>query len=119
MAPDGDMDELYERLVAGLNDLGLVCIHVVDHSSMGAPAVSPALKAKIRATFNGKYILSGGYDLARANDDLDANRGDLVAFGRLFIANADLVRDLESGHPLTAPDAGTFYTAGEKGYTDY
>jgi N-ethylmaleimide reductase len=62
---------------------------------------------------------TGGYDLARANADLDANRGDLVAFGRPFIANPDLVRELESGQPLTAPDPTTFYTAGEKGYTDY
>jgi N-ethylmaleimide reductase len=86
---------------------------------MGAPAVSAALKAKIRAAFTGKYILSGGYDLARANADLDANRGDLVAFGRPFIANPDLIRELKSGHLLTAPDSSTFYTAGEKGYTDY
>jgi N-ethylmaleimide reductase len=119
MAPDADMDLLYERLVAGLNDLGLASIHVVDHSSMGAPAVSPDVKAKIRATFKGRYILSGGYDLARANADLDANRGDLVAFGRPFIANPDLVFKLRSGRALTAPDSSTFYTAGEKGYTDY
>jgi N-ethylmaleimide reductase len=119
MEPDADMDLVYERLVAGLNDIGLVCIHVVDHSSMGAPAVSPALKAKIRAAFKGKYILSGGYDLVRANADLDANRGDLVAFGRPFIANPDLVHELQTGHALAAPDASTFYTAGEKGYTDY
>jgi N-ethylmaleimide reductase len=119
MAPDALMDALYEHLIAGLNEIGLVCIHVVDHSSMGAPAVSSELKARIRAAFTGKYILSGGYDLARANADLDANRGDLVAFGRPFIANPDLVRELESGQPLTAPDPTTFYTAGEKGYTDY
>jgi N-ethylmaleimide reductase len=120
MAPDNQMESLYEGLIAGLNDIGLVCIHVVDHSSMGAPAVSPALKARIRAAFNGRYILSGGYDAARANADLAANRGDLVAFGRPFIANPDLVSELASGHALlAAPDASTFYTAGERGYTDY
>jgi N-ethylmaleimide reductase len=119
MSPDADIDELYEGLIAGLDDIGLVYIHVVDHSSMGAPAVNPALKARIRAAFNGRYVLSGGYDLARANADLDAKRGDLVAFGRPFISNPDLVSDLRSGHALTAADASTFYTAGEKGYTDY
>ncbi len=119
MAPDAEMDALYERLIAGLNSVGLVYIHIVDHSSMGAPEVSPALKAKIRANFKGKYILSGGYDLARANADLGANRGDLVAFGRPFIGNPDLVQKLQSGTALTAPDSGTFYTPGEKGYTDY
>ena len=119
MAPDAEMDAMYEHLIAELNTIGLVYIHVVDHSSMGAPEVSPALKAKIRAAFKGKYILSGGYDLARANADLDAQRGDLVAFGRPFIANPDLVQRLTSGQALVEPDFNTFYTPGEKGYTDY
>jgi N-ethylmaleimide reductase len=118
-APDAEMDALYERLIAELNSVGLVYIHVVDHSSMGAPEVSPALKAKIRANFKGKYILSGGYEAARANADLDANRGDFVAFGRPFISNPDLVQKLQNGTALTAPDFSTFYTPGEKGYTDY
>jgi len=116
---DAEMDALYERLASELSSLGLVYIHVVDHSSMGAPEVSSTLKAKIRATFKGKYILSGGYDTARANADLDAKYGDLVAFGRPFISNPDLVQKLQSGAALTAPDFATFYTPGEKGYADY
>ncbi|MBI3223254.1 MAG: alkene reductase [Nitrosomonadales bacterium] len=119
MAPDAEMDALYERLVAELNGIGLVYIHVVDHSSMGAPEVSPALKASIRTAFKGRYILSGGYDLTRANADLTAGRGDLVAFGRPFISNPDLVQKLQLGSTLTAPDFNTFYTPGEQGYTDY
>ena len=116
---DEKMDALYLRLVGELNAVGLAYIHVVDHSSMGAPQVSPELKAKIRANFKGKYILSGGYDAARANADLDAQKGDLVAFGRPFISNPDLVAKLQSGAALTPPDMSTFYTPGEKGYTDY
>ena len=119
MAPDAEMDAMYEHLIAELNNIGLVYIHIVDHSSMGAPEPSPALRAKIRAQFKGKYILSGGYDLARANADLEAGRGDLVAFGRPFISNPDLVAKLQNGTALTAPDFDTFYTPGEKGYTDY
>jgi N-ethylmaleimide reductase len=118
-APDAKMDVMYLRLVEELNNIGLAYIHVVDHSSMGAPEVSPELKQKIRANFKGKYILSGGYDAARANADLDAQKGDLVAFGRPFISNPDLVQKLQNGAPLIAPDASTFYTPGEKGYTDY
>jgi N-ethylmaleimide reductase len=116
---DAEMDALYERLTVELSNLGLVYIHVVDHSSMGAPAVSATLKAKIRSTFKGKYILSGGYDAARASADLDAKLGDLVAFGRPFVSNPDLVQKLQNGTVLTAPDFSTFYTPGEKGYTDY
>lgn len=117
--PDAKMDALYLRLVEELNLIGLVYIHVVDHSSMGAPEVSAELKAKLRANFKGKYILSGGYDALRANADLDAQRGDLVAFGRPFISNPDLVSKLQSSAELTPPDMATFYTPGEKGYTDY
>jgi N-ethylmaleimide reductase len=117
--PDPEMDALYLRLIDELNALGLLYIHVVDHSAMGAPEVSPELKARIRAAFKGKYILSGGYDVTRANTDLDAQRGDLVAFGRPFISNPDLVAKLKSGQELVAPDFATFYTPGEKGYTDY
>jgi N-ethylmaleimide reductase len=116
---DAEMDALFEHLTTELNNLGLVYIHVVDHSSMGAPEVPPALKAKIRSAFKGKYILSGGYDATRANADLDANSGDLVAFGRPFISNPDLVQKLQNGTALTAPDFSTFYTPDEKGYTDY
>jgi N-ethylmaleimide reductase len=87
MAPDAETDALYLRLIEALNGIGLAYIHMVDHSSMGAPPVSEALKAKLRAAFKGRYILSGGYDAARAEADLDAEKGDLVAFGRPFIAN--------------------------------
>jgi N-ethylmaleimide reductase len=119
MTPDADMNVLYEKLVQELSDLGMAYIHVVDHSSMGAPPVSSELKAKIRQTFKGAYILSGGYDVVSANADLTANKGDLVAFGRPFISNPDLVEKLKTGNALTPPDADTFYTPGEKGYSDY
>lgn len=119
MVADAQTDELYTRLATELNRLGLVYVHIVDHSSMGAPAVSPTLKAKIRETFKGTYILSGGYDLARANEDLALKKGDLVAFGRPFISNPHLVEKLKAGKELLAPDFASFYTPGEKGYNDY
>ena len=62
-----------------LNALGLTYIHVFEHQAMSAPEVSKNLKAKRRKTFKGAYIMSGGYDAARANQDLAATRGDLVA----------------------------------------
>jgi N-ethylmaleimide reductase len=116
---DSEMDALYLKLIDELNKLGLAYIHIVDHSAMGAPPVNADLKAKLRANFKGLYIMSGGYDATRANTDLDANHGDLVAFGRPFISNPDLVNKFQNNLPLTAPDMDTFYTPGEKGYTDY
>ncbi len=116
---DAEMDALYASLSVELNAIGLTYIHVVDHQAMGAPEVSKTLKATLRKTFKGAYIMSGGYDATRASNDLDEKRGDLVAFGRPFISNPDLVQKLQSGAALTAYDMSTFYTPGKTGYTDY
>jgi N-ethylmaleimide reductase len=119
MASDPHQDDVYLRLASSIGGLGLAYLHIVDHSAMGAPGPGANLKLRLRDTYSGCLILSGGYDAARANADLVANRGDLVAFGRPFISNPDLVAKLQSGAALAAPDFDTFYTPGEKGYTDY
>lgn len=114
-----DVEATYLHLAKELSRVGLVYWHVVDHSSMGAPAVPESLKTAMRKAFYGAYLLSGGYDRPRAEADLAADKGDLVAFGRPFIANPDLVARLKSGAPLAAPSMDTFYTPGAAGYTDY
>lgn len=119
MVPDAETDALYLALTAELSKIGLVYVHIVDHSAMGAPPVSASLKQAIRAAFSGTYITSGGYDAARAGADLDAGVGDLVAFGRPFISNPNLVAKLQQGAALAPQDFATFYTPGPEGYTDY
>jgi len=119
MPPYDAMEADYTWLAQQLDARGPVYIHLVDHSSMGAPPVPDSMKAKFRTTFRGTLILSGGYDAVRAERDLAACKGELIAFGRPFLANPDLVARLKSGAPLNAPDFGTFYTPGAKGYTDY
>jgi N-ethylmaleimide reductase len=119
VSDDPATEELHESLARGLSQLGLAYIHIVDHQSLGAPEVKPSVKRKIREAFRGTVILSGGYDLARANADLAEGRGDLVAFGRPFLANPRLLSRLRNGSSLVAPDFATFYTPGEKGYADY
>jgi N-ethylmaleimide reductase len=96
-----------------------VYIHLVDHSPMGAPPVPDAMKAIFRKTFKRTLILSGGYDAARAESDLAAGKGDLIAVARPFLANPDLVARWSSSADVNAPDMATFYTPGPKGYTDY
>ena len=119
MTPYAEIEANYVHLAQELSRLGLVYLHLVGHSAMGAPAVDQGTVAKIREAFQGTLILSGGYDLARAKADLESGRADLIAFGRPFLANPDLVERLKSGMPLNAPDMATFYTPGEVGYTDY
>ena len=109
----------YLALVKSLSALGLLYIHLVDHSSMGAPPVPADFKLKLRAAFDGLFILSGGFDHASAEQALLDKRGDLIAFGRPFLANPDLVARMRKDAPLNTPDQATFYVPGAKGYTDY
>lgn len=119
MKADAHTEDLYERLAGDLQKIGILYVHIVDHSSMGAPEVTPSVKKKIRDNFKGVIILSGGYDAKRAEHDLNEKRGDLFAFGRPFISNPHLVSALKHKKHLTPADDKTFYSAGEKGYTDY
>lgn len=113
------MEADYTWLAQQLDARGLAYIHLVDHSAMGAPPVPDSIKAAFRSAFRGALILSGGYDAARAEGDLAAGKCDLVAVGRPFLANPDLVARWQTGAPLNAPDPATFYTPGAKGYIDY
>jgi N-ethylmaleimide reductase len=109
----------YLALVRALSTVGLLYVHLVDHEAMGAPPVPADFKLALREGFDGLFILSGGFDRARAEQALIEKRGDLVAFGRPFLANPDLVARMRQDAPLNAPDMATFYVPGAKGYTDY
>ena len=115
--------EQYVQLATGLGRLGLGYLHFVDHSALGAPSPDintvRAMTREFRDNGGGAIILSGGYDRERAETDLQEGAADLVAFGRPFIANPDLMERLRTGASLTLPDQATFYTSGKEGYTDY
>ena len=113
------VDETHVALAGRCKELGLAYMHIVDHEAMGAPAVPTAVKQKIREAFGGPIILSGGYDAERAEQDLQAGKGELVAFGRPYVANPDLVLRMKENAELNDPDHSTFYTPGAEGYIDY
>jgi N-ethylmaleimide reductase len=119
MPPYDAMEADYAYLTEQLNALGLTYLHIVDHSAMGAPEVPDSMKATMRRLFKRTLILSGGYDAERAERDLAAGKGDLIAVGRPFLANPDLPARWQASAALNEPDFNTFYTPGEKGYTDY
>jgi N-ethylmaleimide reductase len=115
-----EIDATYKYLAEQLNTIGIAYIHHVDHSAMGAPEVPLALKKLIRNTFKNTIILSGGYDMERAEADIQNGLGDLVAFGRPFINNPDLVERFKNNWALSQDlKMDLFYSADEKGYTDY
>jgi N-ethylmaleimide reductase len=115
-----EIEDTYKYLSDQLNKTGIAYIHLVDHSSMGAPIVPLELKKLIRKNFKNTIILSGGYDLERAETDIESGLGDLIAFGRPFINNPDLVERFKKNWTLSQNlNMDMFYTADEKGYTDY
>ncbi len=115
-----EIEKEYTYLAEKLNELQIAYIHVVDHSSMGAPEVPVSIKRMFREKFKNTLILSGGYTKERAEQDLEAGHADLVAFAKPFINNPDLVERFRNNWPLSDNlDTSTFYTPGEKGYTDY
>lgn len=115
-----EIDATYDYLSKELNKLGILYIHLVDHSAMGSPQVPLAIKQTVRHNFKGTLILTGGYDKQKAEADLESGLADLAGFGRPFINNPDLVERLQNDWPLSAEfHADLLYSAEEKGYIDY
>ena len=110
----------YDYLSTELNKLGFAYIHLVDHSAMGAPEVPVEIKKLIHNNFKNTIILAGGYDKERAENDIESGLADLIAFGRPFINNPDLVDRFKNNYPLSEDlKMDMFYSADEKGFTDY
>ncbi|MDO8373353.1 MAG: alkene reductase [Pseudomonadota bacterium] len=122
---DADPQPLFDYVIRELATLNLAYIHIIEGAT-GGPRDVPerpfdyaALKAAYRAAGGkGAWMVNNGYDLAMAHQAVQ-DGADLVAFGKAYIANPDLVRRLREGAPLNTPDKATFYGGGAKGYTDY
>ena len=117
---DSNPQALFEYLVGKLNALKLVYIHAIEGSTGGPRDFGGAFDyAALRKLYSGVWIANNGYDLALAKQVIGSGAADMVAFGRPFIANPDLVERLRSGAPLNEVDRATLYGGGAKGYTDY
>jgi N-ethylmaleimide reductase len=110
----------FSAAIARANDAGLGYVHVIE----GDTGVSRDLPAGadltvFRKLFNGAYLANNGYDRTSAIAAVASGAADLIAFGRPYIANPDLVERLERNAPLNEPDQATFYGGDARGYTDY
>ena len=110
---DANPEETYTYLVDQLQQFNLAYLHV---ALFGAKVDYHAL---LKPKFNGAYLVGGGLDQSTAEAALAAGRADATVFGSAFLANPDLPERFRKGAALNAPDKATFYTPGEKGYTDY
>lgn len=118
--PDRDPLRTYRYVVERLDALGLAYIHIIEGVTQGPREVPGGFDyAALRKAFHGRYIANNGYDRRLAIDACAQGRADLVAFGRFYIANPDLVERLRLDAPLNAPDPSTYFGGGAAGYNDY
>jgi len=116
---DSNPQPLFDHIVDGLSALKLVYLHVVEGATGGPRDIAPFDYASLRKRFGGAYMANNGYDFALASQVLAAGSADLIAFGKPFISNPDLVERLKTGAALNEWDKATFYGGGARGYTDY
>ena len=116
---NSDSKALYDYLVPQLDRRGLVYIHVIEGATGGARDVAPFDYAALRKAFSGCYMANNGYTREMAEAALEANAADLIAFGRPFIPNPDLVHRLKINAPLAQITTRTLYGNTAPGYTDY
>ena len=120
---DSDPNALFGHAVAELNRFGLAYLHLIepriDGSKMRADGLPPVAAHQLRSVFNGPIIAAGGFERDSAEKIVDDGDADLVAFGRHFTANPDLVERLRRDLPLSPHDRDSFYGGDERGYTDY
>ncbi len=124
-AIDADPQPLFEHVMKKLAGYQLAYLHLIEGAT-GGPREMPERpfdyaamrKAYRTAGGQGAWMVNNGYDLPMAKDAVEEG-ADLVAFGKPYIANPDLVARLKAGGPFNAPDKSTFYGGGAKGYTDY
>ena len=122
---DENPQPLFDYVVRELGKLGLAYVHVIEGATGGPRELPdrPFDYAELRNAYRaaggkGAWMVNNGYDRALAEAAL-ANGADIVAFGRPFISNPDLVERLRQGAPLNAWQRETFYGGGAEGYTDY
>jgi N-ethylmaleimide reductase len=117
---DSDPAKLFTYVVEQLNKFNLLYLHVIEGVTGGPRNVDNGFDLQIlRNLFKGVYIGNNGYDREMAISARQKNLVDMVAFGRPFISNPDLVARLKLNRPLNKLDAGTLYGGGKKGYIDY
>jgi N-ethylmaleimide reductase len=115
---------LFNYVVEQLAPLKLAFIHVVEGATGGSREVAPFDYAELRRRFkqgneHGAWIVNNGYTRAMALEAVAGGAADMVAFGKPFISNPDLVRRLRIDAPLAVPDRDTLYGGGAEGYIDY
>ncbi len=94
-------------------------MHLSEADWDDAPVIPESFRIELRESFTNTIIVAGSYTPERAEDVLTKGYADLVAFGRPFVSNPDLVSRLENNYELAGLDGATLFGGDEHGYTDY
>jgi N-ethylmaleimide reductase len=119
---DSDPQALFGYVAKGLQARKVAYLHIIEPRVKGNAEIGelpPIAAEELKPIFEGPVIAAGGFNLRDAEAIVAEGGADLVAFGRHFIANPDLVRRLKERLPLNKYDRATFYYGGDKGYLDY
>lgn len=118
---DDETYPLFEYVVRRLDERGLAYLHLMEPINPvdDLPLPTGSVCAHFRRFYGGTIITATDYTRESGNQVVERGDADLVAFGRAFIGNPDLVERFALDAPLTVPDHSTFYGGGAAGYTDY
>ncbi|AUC76561.1 alkene reductase [Olleya sp. Bg11-27] len=118
---DEDTIPTFEYIIKKLNDYNLAYVHLSEPFTdvSEVPFAVTEIAKHFRPLYNGTLMINTAFDKDKGNKVIEAGDADLVAYGKPFISNPDLVERFENNLELAAWDQETFYTTGVKGYTDY
>jgi len=118
---DSNAKKLFEHLINSLNNFDLAYLHLMEPyvNLSHIPNSVQGIAKHFRPLYNGNLMINNGFDQQSGNKVIEEGYADMVAYGKLFISNPDLVKRFELNAPLNPWDESTFYSLGEKGYTDY
>ena len=121
MTMDEDTIPTFEYIIKKLNDYNLAYIHLSEPFTdvSDIPYAVTEIAKHFRPLYNGTLMINGGFDQDSGNEVIASGNADLVAYGKPYVSNPDLVERFEQGFDLAEWDNDTFYTPGKKGYADY
>lgn len=116
---EADPHTTYIEAIKVLQEAGIAYLSIAEADWDNAPVLPEDFRREVRQTFSGRIIYAGRYTAERGAQTLEDGMGDLIAFGRPFIANPDLPQRIANGWPLNTVDPATMYGGTAKGYSDY
>ncbi|NMM48226.1 alkene reductase [Marinigracilibium pacificum] len=121
MTLNEDTIPTFDYIVNKLNDYDLAYLHLSEpfNDVSEVPFAEPKIAERYRKIYNGTLMINANFDQEKGNEVIEKENADLVAYGKLFISNPDLVKRFELDAPLNDYDQNTFYTPGPEGYIDY